>query len=150
MKKIVVLLALFACGDPSSAPLPADLTVSGNWIGTTSNVTLRFEVGEYSQMCYKSEFGGTVCVQKAEMRGVISAGTETAAITGVATAGGARYASLDFWPERSVERSDTGCPFEHYAYVFRKDSGELTGNLISVCDGYTRTIPLVMRPTGIG
>src|SRR5215213_3299419 len=99
MKRMLVLLALFGCGETSTAPLPADFAVSGSWVGTTSNVTLRFEVGVYSQTCYQSAFGGTSCVQNAEMTGVISAGTETAAITGVARAG-APYASLNFWPER--------------------------------------------------
>ena len=144
-----VLLALFGCAEKSTAPLPADFAVSGSWVGTTSNVTLRFEVGPYSQTCYQSAFGGTVCVQKAEITGLISAGTETAAITGVATAG-APYASLNFWPERYVERGDTGCPILQYSYVVRKELGEITGNLISGCDGYTRTIHLVMRPVGTG
>jgi hypothetical protein len=149
MKRMVVLLALFGCGETSTEPPPADFAVSGSWIGTTSNVTLRFEVGAYSQTCYQSAFGGTACVQKAEMTGVISAGTETAAVTGIATAG-APYASLNFWPERYVERGETGCPILQYAYVVRKDVGEITGNLISACDGDTRTMQLVMRPTGNG
>lgn len=151
MKRLVMLLALFGCGETSTAPLPADFALSGSWIGTTSNVTLRFEVGPYSQTCSKTQFsfGGPVCVRTAEITGTISAGAENALITGSATSGGP-YASGNFWPERYIERGDNGCPIRQYAYAVRQDRGQITGNLISGCEGYTRTMPLVMRRAGNG
>ena len=151
MKRLVMLLALFGCGETSTAPLPADFVVSGSWIGTTSNVSLRFEVGPYSQTCYRSHFafGDPVCVQTAEITGAISAGAGIVSITGNATSGGP-YASVLFFPERYIERGDNGCPILQYSYVVSGDSGEITGNLISGCDGYTRTMQLVMRPAGNG
>lgn len=151
MKRLVLLLALLGCGETPTAPVPAEFAISGSWIGTTSNVTLRLEVGPYSQTCSKTQFslGGPVCVRTAEVTGAISAGAENAGFTGGATSG-APYAAVLFFPERYIERGDNGCPIIQYSYVARSDSGKITGNLISGCDGYTRTMQLVMRPTGNG
>ena len=149
MKRLVMLLALFGCGETPTAPPPADFAVSGSWIGTTSNVTLRFEVGPYSQTCYNTQFGlgGPVCVRTAEITGAITVGVENAAIAGVATSGGP-LAIVNFWLERYIERGDNGCPITGYTYGVKGDSGELRGSLISSCEGYTRTLELVMRPAG--
>ena len=150
MKRLVMLLALFGCSETSTEPLPVDFTVSGSWSGTTSNLTLRFEVGPYRQICYRSGFAFTdTCFLTADVTGSIYAGAENAAIAGSADSG-APYASVNFFPERYIELGDTGCPILQYSYVVRKGTGEITGNLISGCDGHTRTLQLVMRPTGNG
>jgi hypothetical protein len=156
MKRLLItLLLVIGCEERPTSPVQQpSLSISGRWRGTTSNLTVEFEVGQYREECGEVPFGGGArpCVQRAEVTGTISVGTENATVTGSTTPGSLSqvYGSVSLFPARYIERGDNGCPVNQYEYIARMNSGEITGNLISSCEGFKRTLPLTMKPVLTG